>query len=293
MAGRGGPGRLEPGRPRNGWRPSRCWRRCWPEEAEAVVPKLLAAASRRRFRLPPCVPWPVRAGLLWPPRLSGSGAIWAWRRAASSWPRLLDHISWRRSFFALERQTIVPSELDAPTREALLHLADAGLRSRASALLAKFVPPDRSSVLAKYRPALNWKEIDGEGEAVFSRTCQTCHQHQGRGYRVGPDLSGVMRPSCRGIVERHPRSQPRGCSRLRHDRRGHAVGPSGHGAARGGDRSDLEASPRRGLEETLLRSEIEQVRSTGQSLMPEGLEQGLSLQDMADLIAFLRGGSTR
>jgi putative heme-binding domain-containing protein len=48
-----------------------------------------------------------------------------------------------------------------------------------------------------------------------------------------------------------------------------------------------------GVEETLLRSEIDQVRSTGQSLMPEGLEQGLNLQDMADLIAFLRQGSTR
>ena len=45
-----------------------------------------------------------------------------------------------------------------------------------------------------------------------------------------------------------------------------------------------------GLEETLLRSEIEELRSTGQSLMPEGLEQTISLQEMADLIAFLRQG---
>ena len=45
-----------------------------------------------------------------------------------------------------------------------------------------------------------------------------------------------------------------------------------------------------GVEETLLRSEIDEIRSTGQSLMPEGLEQTLSLQEMADLIAFLRQG---
>jgi hypothetical protein len=32
------------------------------------------------------------------------------------------------------------------------------------------------------------------------------------------------------------------------------------------------------------------MRLTGQSLMPEGLEQNLGPQDMADLIAFLRQG---
>jgi putative heme-binding domain-containing protein len=45
-----------------------------------------------------------------------------------------------------------------------------------------------------------------------------------------------------------------------------------------------------GLEQTFLRSEIDALRPTGQSLMPEGLEQGLSVRDMADLIAFLRRG---
>ena len=41
-----------------------------------------------------------------------------------------------------------------------------------------------------------------------------------------------------------------------------------------------------GIDETILRSEIDELRSTGRSLMPEGLEQSISLQEMADLIAF-------
>ncbi len=45
-----------------------------------------------------------------------------------------------------------------------------------------------------------------------------------------------------------------------------------------------------GVEDTLLRSEIDELRSTGKSLMPEGLEQNINLQEMADLIAFLREG---
>ena len=35
--------------------------------------------------------------------------------------------------------------------------------------------------------------------------------------------------------------------------------------------------------------EIEALRPTGRSLMPDGLEQVLSPQDVADVIAFLRG----
>jgi putative heme-binding domain-containing protein len=46
-----------------------------------------------------------------------------------------------------------------------------------------------------------------------------------------------------------------------------------------------------GIEETIRRSEIDVLRSTGRSLMPEGLEQSISLQEMADLIAFLRQGN--
>ena len=42
------------------------------------------------------------------------------------------------------------------------------------------------------------------------------------------------------------------------------------------------------LQDPKLRSEIEEIAASGKSLMPEGLEQKLSLQEMADLIAYLR-----
>jgi putative heme-binding domain-containing protein len=43
-----------------------------------------------------------------------------------------------------------------------------------------------------------------------------------------------------------------------------------------------------GLDDVIPRAEIEAVHSTGRSLMPDGLEQVLGLQDLADLIAFLK-----
>ena len=42
-----------------------------------------------------------------------------------------------------------------------------------------------------------------------------------------------------------------------------------------------------GKEDVLLRSQIEEMTTSGQSLMPEGLEKDLKPHDLADLIAFL------
>ena len=43
-----------------------------------------------------------------------------------------------------------------------------------------------------------------------------------------------------------------------------------------------------GVTDVIPRSDIEAVASTGLSLMPEGLEKGLTPQDLADLMAFVK-----
>ena len=49
-------------------------------------------------------------------------------------------------------------------------------------------------------------------------------------------------------------------------------------------------TPRRisGTQVTAQRSEIDELRSTGLSFMPEGLEEKLDLQAMADLLEYLK-----
>ena len=41
-------------------------------------------------------------------------------------------------------------------------------------------------------------------------------------------------------------------------------------------------------EDNILRSEIDDIASSGKSLMPEGVEQKINPQEMADLIAYLK-----
>ena len=42
-----------------------------------------------------------------------------------------------------------------------------------------------------------------------------------------------------------------------------------------------------GIDQTVPRTVIQSLQSDHRSLMPEGLESGLSMQDMADLLSFL------
>ena len=44
----------------------------------------------------------------------------------------------------------------------------------------------------------------------------------------------------------------------------------------------------KGESETILKQNIDEIKSTGKSLMPEGLEKTIDPQAMADLLAFLK-----
>src|SRR5213075_1851581 len=46
-----------------------------------------------------------------------------------------------------------------------------------------------------------------------------------------------------------------------------------------------------GTSEKILRGDISQIRASGLSLMPEGLEQNMTPQDLADLISYLNSGA--
>jgi putative heme-binding domain-containing protein len=65
-------------------------------------------------------------------------------------------------------------------------------------------------------------------------------------------------------------------------------GRSLHGVVKNETATSLSVAQANGLEEKVLRSEIKELRASTLSLMPEGLEQAIAPQDMADLIAWLK-----
>ncbi len=112
---------------------------------------------------------------------------------------------------ALENQKVAVTELDPASREVLRHLADPAARKRALAILARSAPADRSTVVARYQAALRLSGDAARGAGLFAKNCQTCHQHQGQGHCVGPDLSGIAGrpPACFASSRDCPRTSPR------------------------------------------------------------------------------------
>jgi putative heme-binding domain-containing protein len=189
---------------------------------------------------------------------------------------------------ALERGTLAASELDATARDALRRVQGDALRKRVETFLARTAPPDRAGILKEYRAALALAGDPRRGGDLFAKNCQTCHLRQGKGNRVGPDLSGVGgRPASallNDILDPNQEVAPDFVSFVLVTKRGQVLS----GLLAEETAASLKLRRAEGAEETVLRSEIEEFRSSGRSLMPEGLEQALRVQGVADVLAFLR-----
>lgn len=187
---------------------------------------------------------------------------------------------------ALEDGRVAPSDLDPASRQRLVAHRDGRIRSRAAALLAR---PDssRHRVLEAYRPALTLAGKAEAGSTLFKNRCAACHRFGGSGSDVGPDLAALTDKSPEALLtaildpNRALEAKYAGFTVATVD--GRVL--SGLIAAETANAVTLRLQE--GKEEVLLRSQIEAMDGSGRSLMPEGLEDGLSPQDLADLIVFL------
>src|SRR5262249_45372527 len=107
---------------------------------------------------------------------------------------------------SLESKDIRPEELDVVIRDGLRHIPAREFQAR----LGKLLGPgnrDRAAVVTRYREALVKQQQEGNkgdasrGARVFANNCLTCHQLQGRGHRVGPDLAGIGNRPDEALVE--------------------------------------------------------------------------------------------
>ena len=92
---------------------------------------------------------------------------------------------------AVSSQKLPLIEVDPTTRQSLEKFADAEVKSRAIELFKGAVSPDREAQVQKYRVALKLPGDRQRGAAAFEKNCTVCHQMQGLGAKVGPDLSGI------------------------------------------------------------------------------------------------------
>lgn len=194
---------------------------------------------------------------------------------------------------ALEDKTVQASDLDLDCREQMLATAPAEIAQRLKTLFAANLDPNRRAVVESYCAKLADANEEGgasatRGAELFKKNCSGCHRIHGQGPLVGPELSGlaVKRPEqlVADILDPNREVLPNFVS---------YVGVTKDGEVFSGllvAETDAAVTLRRaeGAEATLPRSELEQFRHTGRSLMPEGFEQQLSPDDLAALVRFLR-----
>jgi putative membrane-bound dehydrogenase-like protein len=203
---------------------------------------------------------------------------------------LLSRDAWRpRLLAALERNEVPPSQLDAKHRQLLLGHRDEGVRARAARLFAGAVNPDRQKVVEHYRDVASLAGDRTRGKAVFARTCSPCHQLEGVGNAVGPDLAALANKTPQYLVTEILDPNRNVDSRYVEYAAITRAGLTFTGLLAGETATSITLRGQQGKEQVLLRSELEELTSTGRSLMPEGLEKDLKPRDLADLIAYLGG----
>lgn len=189
---------------------------------------------------------------------------------------------------ALENGSVRPSELSPAQWQQLRRQTDGELRSRVDRLLNANQVASRSETIEKYRAALDLDPDAGRGARIYNERCASCHLLDGsRGYAVGPDLASVRSNGKEkiliSILDPNREVNPAYLSYSVQTENG----DSWTGIIADDNASAVRVRQAFGLDQAVRREEIQQIRNMGVSMMPEGLEAGLSVQDMADLLEFI------
>ncbi len=189
---------------------------------------------------------------------------------------------------AIEAGQIARAELGASAENRLKQHRDPAVRDRAERTLASAVPAERQAVLAEYQAALKLAPQPLAGKQLFRQHCATCHHIGDVGVDVAPDISDSRTKTPQQLLTDilNPNQA------IDNNYVSYTVATadgnvhSGIVAAETAGSITLRQPENKTL--TLLRSDIEAIRSSGVSLMPEGFEKHLSHQQMADLIGFVK-----
>jgi putative membrane-bound dehydrogenase-like protein len=201
---------------------------------------------------------------------------------------LLSRPAWTKVLLSsLEDTCTPPSEIDPAHRKRLLDHRDPKVRERAAAVFDRETTT-RQAVVDAYRPALGLSGDPDAGGLVFQKVCATCHRLGGAGNDVGPDLAALADKTPESLLVAILDPNRAFESRYASFNVSLTDGRVLAGMIAGETATSVTLRRQEGKEDVLLRSDIEAMAGSGQSLMPEGVEKDITPQSMADLIAFLK-----
>jgi putative heme-binding domain-containing protein len=202
---------------------------------------------------------------------------------------LLSRPTWTLSLLAaMEGGGVASGDVDPVRLRLLADSGDEAIRARAAKLLASLQVSKRGEIVETYRDALTTNGNAEAGQQVFAKICAACHRVGGVGHEIGPSLAAMKARGSEAILvnvlDPNREVNPQYLS--------YAVrlldGRTLSGMITAETATGVTLRRAENLTDTVLRIDIDQLKSTGLSLMPEGLERQIDKQQMADLLEYLK-----
>jgi putative heme-binding domain-containing protein len=188
---------------------------------------------------------------------------------------------------AIENGVIPANQVPFARRATLLRSNDSQVKELAAKLFGNSSPGSRKEIVAKYQSALSMKGEAGRGKKVFESACATCHRVGELGKDVGPNLATIRQWNPEqvliNILDPNREVAPNFIGYTLETKDGRTL----DGLIADESAASLTLKRADGLTDKVLRRDIAQLSGSGLSLMPEGLEAAVTIEQMADLIAFL------
>ena len=190
-----------------------------------------------------------------------------------------------------EQGQVSPRVLQSPAAKNRLQAVNPPDWEARLARLLKGLPPAdaaRDQLIAQRRAAYNSSKASvAEGERVFQRTCAACHQIDGQGGLVGPQLTGIgnrgLERLCEDILDpnRNVDSAFRSSLFILKD------GEVESGLFRREEGATVIYADSTGKEHSLAKGQIQERRESSTSLMPDNLGETIPAEDFNNLLAYL------
>jgi putative heme-binding domain-containing protein len=188
----------------------------------------------------------------------------------------------------LEQADIRPGEIDAASRQRLLTGRSDAVRRRAKLIFGDAASGDRQKVVRDFAGLSASRGNGARGRDVFMQKCAACHRAEGQGHAVGPDLAALSDRSTPGllaaILDPSRAIEPKYTLYQAITRDGRSY----TGILVAESAAQIELVEQENRRHVIPRSELEELTSSGKSLMPDGFEKDLTRQQLAELIAYLQ-----
>ena len=186
----------------------------------------------------------------------------------------------------LQSEIINPVELSSSCIERLKNHRNEKIRKQTNEIFSKSNSINKKLVYSKFKPSLSINGDYEKGKMHFLARCSTCHRLDDVGRDVGPNLKALSDKSRQSLFDAilNPSSsiEPQYLA-YNIEYKGENI----FGLIQSETSNSLIVKLLDGTTRVVKRDEITNLQGTGKSIMPEGLEAGLSVEDFADLLGFL------